>query len=175
MKRFIIISICGFLFLGCHYRDNYLNKVYEKEKNNSVAHTREIIEDLGLEHFKISAYPRKSITPKPVSKQVTDTRYYGNFALPENLILEDAPAPDTPGQFSHVSQKTLFANYETKAKREILYGGIYILIIFDEINVRQIAELDRIIRSTVLNPEMGDDVYIVSKDAFSKLKTGNPQ
>ena len=170
----IIICLMGFilLFPGCKSENREFEDFLTREKQNLEASAKEAITVLGLEAHAIMVYAHKSINKGIVSKDTSYTNWSGSGLEPESYFesLETDIAPVFRDNiFGRVVQRTMRATYEPDSKREITYDYFSILIIFESINDGKKDELLNILSSYIINVERGDNISIVSKEAFAKL------
>jgi hypothetical protein len=167
-KILFIIGII-LIFPNCKNEDKLLGSFYDNEKTNLINTTNELLLKLGLENFEVIIYTHRSINNRVVSKSMSDTNWNGSSFNPEPVI--DAEVfKDMSDMYGYMRQRTIVANYELNAKREISYDNFSIIIIMETINQRQKDELLKIIDSYILNIERGDTIFIISKDEFNKLE-----
>ena len=144
---------------------------YENEKANLINAANEILLKLGLENFEVIIYTHRSINNRVVSKSMSDTNWNGSNLIPDYPTNNDEPVfRDMSNTYGYMRQRTLTANYELNAKREIAYDNFSIIIIIEEINQRQKDELLKIFDSYLVNIERGDTVFIISKEEFNNLE-----
>ena len=167
---FLTIGVI-FLFTNCKNENKVFDKFYENEKEKIINITNELLEKFDFENYEIIVYAHKSINNRIVSKSMTDTNWNGTGYNPEGPYNNDESVfSDMSNLYGWMRQKTLTANYELDAKREIAYDNFSILIIIEEINQNKKMELLRILDSLIINTERGDNLIIISKDEFNNIK-----
>jgi hypothetical protein len=161
------------IFSNCKNENKIFDNFYENEKANLTNTANEILLKLGLENFEVIIYTHKSINNRIVSKSMSDTNWNGTNFSPESPPPNDDEVvfSDMSNMHGYMRQRTLTANYELNAKREIVYDNFsIIIIIIENINQRQKNELLKIFDSYLLNIERGDTIFIISKDEFNNLE-----
>jgi hypothetical protein len=171
VKALLFVMSIILMFSNCKNEDKLLKSFYVNEKTNLINITNELLSKLGLENFEVIVYTHKSINNRVISKSMSDTNWNGSSFNPEPLEnIYTEVFKDMSNMYGYMRQRTLVANYELNAKREISYENFSIMIIMENINQRQKDELLKIIDSNILNIERGDTIFIISKDEFNKLE-----
>ena len=168
---FVIFSI--FLLVNCTNEDKKFDNFYENEQINLINSANDFLSKLGLKNYEVIVYTHRSINNRVISKSMSDTNWHGTGMNPEPSSMDQiAPAYRdlSSNLYGWMRQRTLTANYELKSKREISYDNFSIIIIVENINQRQNAELLRILDSYLLNNERGDTITIISKEEFNNLQ-----
>jgi hypothetical protein len=160
------------IFSNCKNEGRLFDNFYENEKVNLINTANEILLKLGLENFEVVVYAHRSINNRVIGKNISDTNWNGSGINPEgpyNNNNDVIAFRDMSNLYGYMRQRTATVNYELNAKREISYDYFSIMIIAENVNQRQKAELMKIFDSYILNIERGDTIFIVSKNEFNKL------
>ena len=165
------VFVAGFIFILTSCENRTFDKFYENEKEKIINTTSDLLEKIGFEKFEIIVYTHKSISNRIVAKSMSDTGWEGARFDPEGPYDNYDPAfKDMSDIDGWMRQKTLTANYELNAKKEIVYDNFSTVIIIEKINRNQKKELLRILDSLIINAERGDNILIVSKEDFNNLE-----
>ena len=157
------------LFLSnCNSENKNFEKFFEDEKQKMETSIRKIFASLELEDFDLIIHHHKNISNRIISKAMSDTNWHGSGLNPEFSGDNAIVYGDTSTLYGWVRQRTLQANYDLKAKNEIIYENFSIIIVIENINQRQTNELTRILDTHLINIERGDTVFIISKEEFNK-------
>jgi len=100
---------------------------------------------------------------------MSDTNWNGGSFNPERPDNNNPAFKDILDCHGWMRQRTLTANYELNAKREIIYDNFSIVIIIEKISQNKKNELLRILDSLIINIERGDNIIIISKEEFNNL------
>jgi hypothetical protein len=167
----MILFVIGIILMFSNCKNENFDNFYENEKASLINAANEILLKLGLENFEVIIYTHRSINNRVVSKDMSDTNWNGSNFSPESCTNNDGVVfGDMSNVYGYMRQRTLTANYESNAKREIVYDNFSIIIIIENITQGQKNELLKLFDSYLLNIERGDTIFIISKDEFNNFE-----
>jgi len=164
----IINSAIVFILLvlmGCQTNSIRTMEFYEQEKERISIEVENILLSLGFENISVFVYCHIKVDSSLLSQERYHTRYSGTGFIPEGPPDSISLYPDEQ-LFGYVVQNVTRTNYDTYNKGEYIYMNISILIIIDEITIKQKGELQKLFESYLINNERDDTIFIVSRKDF---------